>query len=223
MKQKIRISFFIIFILISCENDHSEKKDLKVLIVGNSITYREPIPERGWYGNWGMAASAPDKDFESLLTVKMTDYYSNENVIVSSKNISFWELNFDYDLNQYTDISNKVYDILIVRLGENIDTSSKQFKNYESSLTLMINHFKTKNTKVIITGNLWSSLEKDLIQEKVAKDNNYKYISLIDFQNHYNNYAYGQYEDDAVSNHPSDTGMVNLANLIFDSVISIQQ
>ena len=38
-------------------------KGPRVLFVGNSITLHGPRPQIGWTNNWGMAASARDKDY----------------------------------------------------------------------------------------------------------------------------------------------------------------
>jgi hypothetical protein len=46
------------------------KTPKKVLILGNSITWHPPGPDINWFGNWGMAASAADRDFLSLLIKK---------------------------------------------------------------------------------------------------------------------------------------------------------
>lgn len=47
----------------------------KVLFIGNSITNHRPAPEIGWFGNYGMAASAKEKDYvhvaASLLDVPL--------------------------------------------------------------------------------------------------------------------------------------------------------
>ena len=39
----------------------------KILVVGNSILRHGPCKEIGWERDWGMAASAPEKDFVHLL------------------------------------------------------------------------------------------------------------------------------------------------------------
>jgi hypothetical protein len=40
----------------------------RILFLGNSLTLHGPKPEIEWFGNWGMAASAQDKDYVHLLT-----------------------------------------------------------------------------------------------------------------------------------------------------------
>ncbi len=40
----------------------------RILFLGNSLTLHGPKPEIQWTGNWGMAASAQDKDYVHLLT-----------------------------------------------------------------------------------------------------------------------------------------------------------
>jgi hypothetical protein len=47
------------------------KKGPRVLFAGNSITLHGPRPQIGWTNNWGMAASARDKDYVHLLQKKI--------------------------------------------------------------------------------------------------------------------------------------------------------
>ena len=41
--------------------------EFKVLVYGNSIALHAPKADIGWTNNWGMAASAPEKDFAHLV------------------------------------------------------------------------------------------------------------------------------------------------------------
>jgi hypothetical protein len=41
----------------------TERKGPVILFMGNSITQNAPAPYLNWFGTWGMAASAPEKDY----------------------------------------------------------------------------------------------------------------------------------------------------------------
>src|SRR5437868_4243223 len=45
----------------------------KVLFLGNSITLHGPSEKIGWNGNWGMAASAGEKDYVHLLLGRIAE------------------------------------------------------------------------------------------------------------------------------------------------------
>ena len=44
----------------------------RMLFLGNSITLHGPAPQIGWTGNWGLAASAIEKDYVHLLLKRVT-------------------------------------------------------------------------------------------------------------------------------------------------------
>jgi hypothetical protein len=194
------------------------EKNLNILILGNSITHNIPNESIGWKGDWGMAASAANKDFSSVLTNQLKQKFTAYNVNVIAKNIAVWEVDFEHEVSIDANTEAKKYDILIIRLGENVNTTASTFQNYEKELSNLINRFKSNNTKVIITGNVWKSQKKDAIQEKIAKDNQYSYISLINFQTNPDNYATGIFVDAQVAAHPSDQGMKNIAELLFKQI-----
>ena len=81
--------------------------------------------------------------------LQLSDKYNY--VDIRYKNIAVWENNFSYNLNEFVDITSQSYDVMIVRLGENVSNTAE----YPTALNSMINLFKTENTKVIITGMVW--------------------------------------------------------------------
>ena len=190
------IKYFLVLItipilFISTESDLPKQEDLKILILGNSILKNEPASELGWEGDWGMAASSENNDFLHIYKNLLSRSKKYNSVEVNFKNISAWESDFEYDLNEYRNVNTSNYDILIVRLGENVKYSGK----YYLALNKMINHFKATDTKVIITGIIWKSEDKERIHKQVAFDNGYKYVPFNDFRANHENYFYGLYEN----------------------------
>ncbi len=75
----------------------------KVLILGNSITWHPPGPDLNWFGNWGMAATAADKDFLSLLTKKIKE--NNEQNEVLGRNVYPFERTYEtIKLTEFEDL-----------------------------------------------------------------------------------------------------------------------
>ncbi len=209
----------IIFFSCSHENEDniSVKPSVKILILGNSVLNHSPSPSLGWYGDWGMAATAPDKDFKSVYLKKLQNSQKFDLITLDSQNIAYWENDLSYALNNYIDISNRNYDILIVRLGENVG----DLDNYESALNNMINHFKNINTKVLITGLIWENDPKEIIHQNVALLNKYYFISMANFRHDSRNYSWGNFENSAVAAHPSDFGMNSIAELLYTKTLQI--
>lgn len=219
MKNILKI-LILIFLLNSCteeEKTEIEKKDIRVLILGNSILKHGPNNEIGWNYDWGMAATSPDKDFLHVYNKLMQTSNKYNYVDIYSKNIASWENDFSYNLNEYVDISTLTYDILIVRLGENVTNTFE----YYNALHTMINFFKTQNTKVILTGIIWENSIKENIHRQLSLDYGYDYISFEDFRNDSQNFSWNMFNNGAVSAHPSNQGMQNIAELLFNASIKL--
>jgi hypothetical protein len=213
--------------LLSCERKSQEvKKEFNVLILGNSITRHGPYPPIKWYGDWGMAASAQDKDYVHLLTDKLKQSMPNRALQVYAENIAYWESDFDYDFLKEQSIKTLIeknihIDLLIIRLGENSQPSYLQNHNYEKALIKLIDKFKTSETKVLITGTFWPSSYLDGILSKVAYDRSYPFVQLYDLTQDVKNKALDTYEG-GVGEHPSDLGMSHIADRIFNKIIEMK-
>ncbi|PKK36914.1 hypothetical protein BWI96_08445 [Siphonobacter sp. SORGH_AS_0500] len=181
----------------------------KVLIIGNSITRHSPAPEIGWKGDWGMAASAADKDYVSLVKKYLSSRNSTTQFLVTNKGSSF-EVNYgdNFDWNLFNNELAFKPDLIIVRIGDNVEdkkVNERQFEVHFEKLIAYLTSFDFQG-KVICTGSFWERWEASSAIERVCKRKGYCYIELTSL-NTQKNTAYNQFINQAVSSHPSDRGM----------------
>jgi hypothetical protein len=226
------LSYFIIFavlVFLRCsepakKNNRILKSDIKILILGNSITRHGPLPAEKWYGDWGMAASSADNDYVHVLIKKIREDIPKSTIDYRAQGIAFWERDFAFDFStnpETKDILTLPYnpDILIIRLGENVQEEYGKANDYEKALNTLIDKFKTDSTLVLVTGNFWSNEFKDRVQKKVSQNNGYAFVDFSDLDRDTSNKALDTYEG-GVGQHPSDKGMLNIATKIFDKIKS---
>lgn len=226
MKQLILLAF--VLMAFGCKKGNNASPAVvmqhpfsNVVILGNSITYAPANPSIGWNANWGMAASAPEKDYVHLLTAKFKQQNANANV--STKNIADFEVNystydFDTELKSYRD--NKP-DLLILRIGENVQSTFDSMlfaKRYQA----LIAYMRTNNPqlKVLAVGSFWSEPNKDYINNIMGRYT--PYISLSSLSTDFSNYAFDMKDvSDGVKQHPGDKGMQAIADMIWAKVVTM--
>ena len=181
-----------------------------VVILGNSITYAGPNIPLGWYGDWGMAASAEEKDYVHIL--KKCFQLRNPDVVVSVKNVQEFELDFTgYNFDtQLKSLRDSHPDLVILRIGENLKAGI-DLNVFEARYKDLINYFKADNPKVIVVG--VSTVFKGMADDIMIKYP--PYVSLKTITEDQSNMALGLFENYAVATHPGDTGMRNIASLIW--------
>lgn len=223
------IAFLVLLsVVIACKKGNNAAKEVvmghpftNVVILGNSITYAPQNPGIGWNANWGMAASAPEKDYVHLLAAKFKQQNSSANV--SAKNVAEFEINyatydFDAELKTYRDSKP---DLLILRIGENVQSSFDSVlfaKRYQA----LIAYLKTDNPqlKVLAVGSFWSEPNKDYINNIMGRYT--PYISLGSLSTDLSNYAFDRKGvSDGVKQHPGDKGMQAIADMIWAKVVTM--
>ena len=185
----------------------------RVEIIGNSITGHGPAPELGWTGDWGMAASAAENDYVHIITRKLQKL----NPLVEIKVIqavdfeqSFWKYDFT-KLKSYADFQP---DLVIMRIAEN--TNLDYINSYENSYDQYITQLTSKTTaKVICTTSFWSSHEEVSNRiRNVAGKKGYIIADLKPYSTDKSYTAYKSFSNVAVGIHPSDKGMLAIADCI---------
>jgi len=218
MKKLMLLATVVILGFTSCKKQPAVKVELKVsnvLILGNSITFSAANSTVGWFGNWGMAASKPELDYVHLLTAKFKDL--NPQCIVTAKNISRFEreyltYNYQKDFKEFQDLHP---DLIIMRIGENIEQIGLDQAKLDEKYAGLITFLKQNNpnVKILAVGSFWGNDPADEVMSKYSK-----FVSLKNLSVGQTYKAKGLFNNYGVSEHPSDSGMKAIAEIIWDSL-----
>jgi lysophospholipase L1-like esterase len=219
--QKLTGLLLILLVFNSCKKESPAEPAVvynNVVILGNSITFSPADASINWNGNWGMAATAANKDYVYLLTERFKSY--NPACTVSIKNIAQFEREFstyaiDGNLKIFKD---RKPDLLIIRIGENV-TDGFNATEFDNRYAVLISYFKTANPnlKVVAAGSFWTG--KDAVDAVMQKHS--PFISLSPLGLDMGNYAWGQFTDHGVQSHPSDRGMQAIADRIWNAIVQL--
>ena len=145
-------------------------KAKRILFLGNSITLHGPAAKIGWTSNWGMAASAQEKDYVHVLANSIARL-SGSQPEVRIDNIADFERHYDnYDLD--TKLKSHLDfkpDIVIVAIGENVPAlASEDAKiKFKGSFSRLLAALKDSGQPAIfVRGCFWADKTKDEIMRK---------------------------------------------------------
>ena len=188
----------------------------RILFIGNSITLHGYKPDIGWYGDYGMAASAKEKDYVHVFA-RMAEQKCGK-VSFCIAQLSAWERDHTSDTileERYAAARAFDADLIIVRIGENMPKGSAP--DSRPYFDAMIRFFKQRPAqRVIITDSFWRNDARDAMIREIAADNGYDFCRIGDLENDPTSMAIGQYEHRGVSLHPSDLGMERIAARLFE-------
>lgn len=190
----------------------------RVLFLGNSITLHETKPEIGWNHNWGMAASSERNDYVHIVLDGLEEKFGAVNYCIT--NVGEWELNFWKTEALESFFASKDFgaDIVIVRLGENVNRQKLSEYDFEKYFENFVRYFSGKAEKVIITDLFWEYKELDEMIKNVCERVNGRFVMLSDLGYDNANKALGLFEHEGVALHPGDRGMAKIAERILAAI-----
>ena len=198
-----------------------QKGTHRVLFVGNSITRHGPKADIGWHGDWGMAASAEEKDYVHRTLRMLEERWGRVDYCVL--NVADWERGYwdDSILSRWQRAADFGADLVIVRVGENIWSVREHLneKDLYPYLDRMIRFFcGDLKAQVILTDLFWRKEQIDEVIHRLAEERGYALAQLGDLGDAEENMAYGLFEHRGVAHHPGDLGMERIAKRIVDQI-----
>jgi alpha-galactosidase len=202
---------------------------LKVLVLGNSITLNAPDSSKGWYGNWGMAASAMDSDYVHILKQCLSDKIGYEpDVRIAS--ITSFEKNFKgYDNIGSTEIGDLAAfgpDLVVLRIGDNVETADAIKYDLVSHYAALISFLKRSDSAIVVTTSCWFQKPTvDACMRMACEQQNVWFIDISDLYNSAGNRADAQhsYPDAGTGKHPGNAGMRAIADRLWTVVETLVQ
>ena len=191
---------------------------LKILVVGNSITRHGPKADIGWSGDWGMAASAPEKDYVHCLHRMLKE--RGIETYMRIRQCAFWEGNFlNGDiLDRYDEERAFDADIVVFRLGENVPVKNKPY--FQAATEKFVSHV-CPSGKTIFTTCWWANEIIDDAIKAVAEKRGEVCLNCT-FAPDVKMRAFGLFAHGGVAAHPSDYGMETIAKTIFNEIVKTQ-
>ena len=177
----------------------------RVLFAGNSITRHAPKPEIGWTANWGMAASAEDKDYVHLVldALRVRDP-GTEGCIAQ---LAAWERQYWQGrgiLNDYRAAADFAAGLIIVRLAE-------QMRGEPPRFMYLLPNFQNP------TGRTMPAARRQAVLD-VCRARGLPVVELGHLGQRDEMKAIGLFEHSGVAAHPGDAGMAAIAAAILEQV-----
>ena len=182
---------------------------LKILVIGNSITRHAPKAEIGWHHDWGMAASAPEKDYVHRLYAKLCE--AGKNACFMIRQGVNWEIGYDSPdvLEQFSAARDFAADFVVYRLGENVKKEMKP--RFREKLEALIDYI-CPTGKVVFTSCFWKNAIVDDAILDLAKKRGEVCVSITCEDEAQT--AIGLFAHKGVAMHPGDAGMEMIATRI---------
>ena len=196
--------------------------DFKVLIYGNSIALHGRAPKIGWEGQWGMAASAREKDFAHLLVAGL-EARRGERADFRIRNLALLERNYTTNLLDFAELADDVAwapDYVVIAIGENVssidDATAPAYTRFLVSLARPLVE-SAKHPPVLMRSPFWRNVTKAACTKQAAEEIGATYVDAGPLGDKAENKAIGLFEHIGVANHPGDLGMRRLADLLLEA------
>ncbi len=194
--------------------------DFKVLIYGNSIALHAPKADIGWTNCWGMAASAPEKDFAHIVVAGL-ETKLGKNADFRIRNLAVLERNFTTNIATVAEISADVAwkpDYVVIAIGENVpNIDSSTAAAYRKFLSDIARPFADAGSRIALRSPFWRNDVKAACTEEAAAEVGAAYVDAGHLGVKSENKAIGLFSHSGVANHPGDLGMRRLADLILEA------
>ena len=192
----------------------------RILFLGNSLTKHTPAPNIGWTNDWGMAASAPERDYVHLLVKGVAAHQAEDpKWRIGSMPMEGGYANLDprAAVAQFDEYHP---DLVVMAYGENCHsvTNDANTALYKSKYKAVVEEFKEKGATVIVRAPYWPNDRQRKLLKEISDETGCVYVDVGDLGWKKGMSATGLFEHKGVAMHPGDAGMLAIADRILTAI-----
>ena len=208
------LASFVLVVSGGCSSvDGPMRPFTNILFLGNSLTLHGPAPDIGWAGNWGMAASAPTKDYAHVLSARFPGARQTE------INLGTFETSYrTFDLTSLDSLIGAGPDLVVVELGDNVADVS----DYQSYYGKLIDRLESKTHAQVLCASTWFRKRPiDVAIHDACTSAGGRYVDLSPISVNPANQAGSErmIGDAGVAGHPGDRGMIAVATALYNALM----
>ena len=192
-----------------------------LLCVGHSLTKHAPSLKIGWPNDWGMAASAEEKDYVHILWNKLKKVYGDMPLCIAKG--AYFEREFpnaDKIIPRYYKAARDFKPrFIVISIVDNVKPQMAKEHDFIKEYEKLVDYVNPDGkAKMIITTGWYplKSLNRDL--KEFAKRRNITIVDLAPIYETEGSKATGLWEHKGVASHPGDKGMKMLADAYFQAL-----
>jgi hypothetical protein len=196
----------------------------RVLFVGNSITLHGTAPNIGWLGNWGMAASAAEKDYVHLVVEALAARQGKppEYRVVNVATFERDYAKYDLEENLKEQAAFKP-DTIILAIGENVPGLATEAAKtaFSASVVRLLKLLKTNpSAEIYVRSCFWANPAKDAALREACTAVDGVFVDISALGKDEKNFARAErkIEHAGVAGHPGDQGMQAIATAITEAL-----
>ncbi|MBQ3811690.1 MAG: SGNH/GDSL hydrolase family protein [Kiritimatiellae bacterium] len=194
----------------------------RLLVFGNSIALHGPKPDIGWTADWwGMAATAPEKDFPHRLAAGLAERLGRP-VVCRVRNLAAMERSFRTAPADRPEFAGDVAwepDAVVIAIGENApNLNDASAPGYTQFLQRLAEPFRdgARAPRIVFRTPFWKNERKAACTEEAAAATGAACVDAGPLGDAPENTAAGVFAHPGVARHPGDLGMQRLAEQLLD-------
>jgi hypothetical protein len=197
-----------------------------ILFMGNSITLSAPSSELGWTGNWGMAATAADSDYAHQTLRLLRENGMDLRMEIGERNCPVCDGAIDEQSRDVEQIRRLRPRYVVVQLSEHsfdIELrSGKMTEQYRRLLAML----RSEGVPQVLCLGAWGEKDADQphaqgILRALTDFPEYRFVDISAVARDTLNYAdTAEFKDAGVAWHPGNRGMLAIAEILSDAVLS---